>query len=162
MSDTTLVLIKPDAVQRGIVGEIISRFEQKGLTILGLKLVVPSRSLVECHYDEHTLKQYFNEMVDTLQGRPLIAVAIQGVRAQAVVRRMIGHTSNCRNCLPGTIRGDLGMSGRFTVVHASDSPESAKREVSLWFKSHEVCRYDRATLPWTETSMDLNEENVNG
>ena len=150
----TLVLIKPDAYERGIIGELITRFEKKGLTILALKLMLPSLELVEAHYAEHRDKLAFIAICGVLINNPTIAMVLQGSEAVEVVRTMTGHTSRCRECRPGTIRGDYGMSSRFTVVHASDSEEAAKREIPLWFKDDEILSYVKVTESWVHSTLD--------
>ena len=153
----TLVLIKPDAIQRCLVGEIISRIERKGLTIREMDMTVPHVQTVKRHYIEHCHQPFFDDMVETLANKPVISLLVEGINAVHVVRRLIGETSYCRDCSPGTIRGDFGVSSRYTLVHGSDSIESAERERALWFPSGpRPYRLDRDD--WTKTSMDRDEE----
>ncbi|HEY9408428.1 MAG TPA: nucleoside-diphosphate kinase [Jiangellaceae bacterium] len=132
MSERTLVLIKPDAVRRGLVGEILARYERKGLTIVALDQRVIDSSLSDAHYAEHVDKAFYPGLREFVTGGPLVALVLQGDEAIDVVRAMNGATDG-RKAAPGTIRGDLSNSKSENLVHASDSPESAKRELDLWF-----------------------------
>jgi nucleoside-diphosphate kinase len=140
--ERTLVLLKPDAVGRGIVGEIIARFERKGLELAGLKLIRLDGAAAEDHYAEHKGKPFFDGLVEFVTSGPLVAAAIEGRGAIKVVRAMVGATSG-QDALPGTIRGDFGVSGRFNLVHASDGPESAAREVARFFGASELVERER-------------------
>jgi nucleoside-diphosphate kinase len=144
--ERTLILLKPDAVGRGIVGEIISRFERKGLELAGLKLVLLNEAASREHYAEHEGKPFFEGLVDFVTAGPLVAAVIEGRGAVEVVRLMVGATSG-QDALPGTIRGDFGISDRFNLVHASDSTESAAREIPRFFGAAELI--DRKTREWT-------------
>jgi nucleoside-diphosphate kinase len=135
--ERTLVLIKPDAVQRGLAGRILDRFEQRGLTIQAAKLVTVDRRLAEQHYAEHREKPFFGELVEFITSAPTMALVLEGEGAIAVVRTTMGAT-NPANAAPGTIRGDFALSMPDNLVHGSDSPESAEREVSLWFVADEL------------------------
>jgi nucleoside-diphosphate kinase len=130
--ERTLVLIKPDAVQRGLAGEILSRFEQRGLAIRDARLVQVDRELAEQHYAEHAEKPFFGELVEFITSAPTLALALEGEGAIATVRRTMGAT-NPADSEPGSIRGDLALSMPDNLVHGSDSPESAERELQLWF-----------------------------
>lgn len=132
MSERTLVLIKPDAVRRGLIGEIIARFERKGLVIAALDQRVLSPSMSDAHYAEHVEKPFYPGLREFITGGPLVAMVAEGDEAIDVVRTMIGVTDG-RKAAPGTIRGDLALSTSENLVHASDSPDSAKREIALWF-----------------------------
>ena len=132
MAEQTLVLIKPDAMQRRLAGEILSRFEGRGLTVRGAKLVQVDRDLAEQHYAEHVDKPFFGELVEFITSSPTLALAVEGEGAIALVRTTMGAT-NPANAAPGTIRGDLALSMPDNLVHGSDSPESAARELALWF-----------------------------
>ncbi|MCB0975094.1 MAG: nucleoside-diphosphate kinase [Actinobacteria bacterium] len=132
VSNRTLVLCKPDAVERGLVGEIISRFERKGLTLAGVKMLTIDRELARRHYAEHVEKGFYPELEDFITRGPVVALAVQGPDAPAVVRLMMGVT-NPAEAAPGTIRGDLGILFTENLVHGSDSPESAARELNLFF-----------------------------
>ena len=132
MSERTLVLIKPDAVRRGLVGEIIGRFERKGLAIEAMVLRTMSPELADQHYAEHVEKPFYPPLKDFMTGGPLIAAVLSGDQVIEVVRALVGATDG-RKAAGGTIRGDLSLSNRENLVHASDSPDSAKRELALWF-----------------------------
>jgi nucleoside-diphosphate kinase len=128
----TLVLVKPDGVRRGLVGEIIGRIERKGLTLLAGRLFTIDRELAGKHYEEHTEKPFFGDLVDFITGGPVMALAVEGPEAVSIVRTLMGPT-NPATAPPGTIRGDFGTEITFNLVHGSDSPESATRELSLFF-----------------------------
>jgi nucleoside-diphosphate kinase len=130
--ERTLVLIKPDAVQRGLAGEILGRFERRGLAIRDARLVQVDRELAEQHYAEHAEKPFFGELVEFITSAPTLALALEGEGAIATVRRTMGAT-NPADSEPGSIRGDLALSMPDNLVHGSDSPESAQRELELWF-----------------------------
>ncbi len=132
MAERTLVLIKPDAMKRGLAGEILGRFERRGLEVTAAKLVQVDRELAERHYAEHAEKPFFGELVEFITSAPTLALALEGEGAIGVVRTTMGAT-NPANSAPGTIRGDLALSMPDNLVHGSDSPESAKRELALWF-----------------------------
>jgi nucleoside-diphosphate kinase len=132
VSERTLVLVKPDGVARGLVGEVLSRIERKGFTIVALELRVLDRALAEEHYGEHAGKPFFNDLVDFITGGPLVAAVIEGTEVIASWRSMMGAT-NPANAAPGTIRGDLASEMQNNVTHGSDSPESAAREIALFF-----------------------------
>jgi nucleoside-diphosphate kinase len=137
VAERTLVLVKPDAVERRLAGEILGRLEQRGLVIRGAKLVQVDRELAERHYAEHTEKPFFGELVDFITSAPTIALVVEGESAVAVVRSTIGAT-NPAEAAPGTIRGDLALAMPDNLVHGSDSPESAVREIALWFSDDEL------------------------
>lgn len=143
--ETTLVLIKPSGVQRGLAGKIIARFEQKGLIIAGTKMMQLNDSILREHYAHLVDRPFFPSLERSMQSSPIIALALRGVDAVAVVRAMTGVT-NSRNAAPGTIRGDFGMSGQENIVHASDSPENAAIEVARFFKPEEVFDYNPCTI----------------
>ena len=132
MTERTLVLIKPDAVARGLVGEVISRFERKGLTLSALVLRTMDVELADRHYAEHVEKAFYPPQRDFMTGGPLIAGIVSGDEAVEVVRNLVGATDG-RRAAAGTIRGDLSLSNRENLVHGSDSVESAEREIKLWF-----------------------------
>jgi nucleoside-diphosphate kinase len=146
--ERTLVLLKPDALQRGLVGEIISRFEKKGLKLVGLKMRNFPKDLLEKHYAVHKERPFYPTLVGFMSSGPVVAIALEGKDAIEVVRKMMGKT-NSRQAEPGTIRGDLGMSFSNNLVHGSDGPESAKFELDLWFgDAAERCTWDPADLGW--------------
>jgi nucleoside-diphosphate kinase len=132
VAERTLVLIKPDAMQRGLAGEILSRFEQRGLHVRAVKLVNVDRELAERHYAEHREKPFFGELTDFITSAPTLALVLEGDAAIGVVRTTIGATDPT-NADPGTIRGDLALAMPNNLVHGSDSAESAEREIALWF-----------------------------
>ncbi len=135
--ERTLVLVKPDAVERGLAGEIVGRLERRGLALRAAKLVRVDRALAEKHYSEHVDKPFFAELVDFITSAPTLALVVEGESAIAVVRATIGAT-NPATAAPGTIRGDLALAMPNNLVHGSDSPESAEREVELWFADDEL------------------------
>ncbi len=147
MMERTFVMIKPDAVQRGLIGEIIARLERKGLKIVALKMLHVSKDLAENHYAEHKGKSFFENLVDYITSAPVVAMVVEGKNAVKVVRTLVGAT-NPQEAQPGTIRGDYGMDIGRNVIHASDSLESARREISLFFKSEEIFDYKRIDEDW--------------
>ena len=153
MSERTLVLIKPDAVQRLLAGRLIARFEERGLKIVGLKLVRVDRDLAERHYAVHRDKPFFGGLVDFITSSPLVAVALEGPRAIAVVSAMVGATRP-HEAAPGTIRGDFGLETAQNLVHASDSPENAADEIALWFDDGEIFDHDRDIDRWVLAPAD--------
>ena len=132
MLERTLVLVKPDAVRRGLAGEILGRFERRGLVIRAARLLTVSRELAEEHYAEHSEKPFFGELVEFITSGPTWALVVEGEGVIATMRATIGATDPA-NAAPGTIRGDLASSMPDNLVHGSDSPESAEREIALWF-----------------------------
>lgn len=132
MSQRTLVLIKPDAVRRGLVGEVLARYESKGLTIIALQHRTIDASVADRHYAEHVAKDFYPPLRDFVTSGPLVAIVFEGDQAVEVVRALNGATDG-RKAAPGTIRGDLSLSNRENIVHGSDSPESAAREIAIWF-----------------------------
>jgi nucleoside-diphosphate kinase len=133
MTERTLLLIKPDGVERGLVGEIISRIERKGLTVAALEMRIVSEELARRHYAEHDGKPFFGSLLEFITSGPLVAAIVEGPRAVAAVRQLVGATDPVEKAAPGTIRGDFGLETQFNLVHGSDSPESALREIALWF-----------------------------
>jgi nucleoside-diphosphate kinase len=135
--ERTLVLVKPDALARGLAGEIVSRLEQRGLAIKAAKLVQVDQGLAERHYAEHTEKPFFGELVEFITSAPTLALVVEGESAIQVVRTTMGAT-NPTDAAPGTIRGDFALAMPDNLVHGSDSPEAAEREIQLWFTSDEL------------------------
>lgn len=133
VTEQTLVLIKPDGVRRGVVGEIINRIERKGLTLVALELKDVDEALARAHYAEHSERPFFGELVEFITSGPVVAAILQGPRAVAAFRQLAGGTDPVEKATPGTIRGDFGLQTQFNLVHGSDSPESAAREIGLWF-----------------------------
>jgi len=144
----TLVLCKPDSVQRGMVGRIISRFERKGLKIVGLKMMKVDQDLASRHYQEHAAKPFYNELCSFITSSPLVAMVIEGENVVAVVRNLLGVTDP-QDAASGTIRGDFGLNLTMNLVHGSDSPASAEREIDLFFTPKELHDYELALAPWT-------------
>jgi nucleoside-diphosphate kinase len=146
--ERTFIALKPDAVQRGLCGELISRFEKRGLKCLGLKLMQVSREQAENHYGEHREKPFFKGLVDFITSGPIVAMVWQGDNAVAVARQMMGAT-NPQQSAPGTIRGDFAIDLGRNVVHGSDSPTSAEREINIFFSPNElVSGWQRSTEGW--------------
>ena len=143
----TLVLAKPDAVQRGLIGEIIGRFERKGLKVVALRLLEVPREMAERHYAVHAGKHFYEGLVEFITSGPVAAIALEGPDAIATVRRLVGKTMP-NEAEPGTIRGDLGISGLRNLIHASDAADTADAELELWFGDGALVDYDRAIDPW--------------
>ena len=147
MTERTLVLVKPDGVQRLLVGRILARYEERGLKLVGLKLVRVSRELAEEHYAVHAERPFFVSLVDFITSGPLVALALEGPNAIAVVRAINGATRP-HEAAPGTIRGDFALETAQNIVHASDGPETATVELALWFRPDELLPYDREVDRW--------------
>ncbi|QYU69148.1 nucleoside-diphosphate kinase [Leptolyngbya sp. 15MV] len=145
--ETTLIILKPDAVQRGLMGRIIARFEDKGLQIVGCKLTQIPRSLAETHYEAHKTKPFYPGLVKFMTSSPVLILAIRGNGAITIARNMMGATFGSK-AAPGTIRGDFGVSNSFNLIHGSDSPEAAERELKLFFKPDEVLPFPRNADAW--------------
>ncbi|QZZ21021.1 nucleoside-diphosphate kinase [Leptothermofonsia sichuanensis E412] len=145
--ERTFLAIKPDGVQRKLVGEIIRRFEAKGFTLVGLKLMNVSRELAETHYGVHRERPFFSSLVEFITSGPVVAMVWEGDGVIASARKIIGAT-NPLNAEPGTIRGDLGVNVGRNLIHGSDAPETAQQEVSLWFKDEELVSWQPTLMPW--------------
>jgi nucleoside-diphosphate kinase len=145
----TLILLKPDAVQRRLVGSVIQRFEHKGLRLVGMKLVHASRKLAEQHYAVHKGKPFYDSLLSFLTGGPTVALVWEGREAVAVGRTLMGPTDGTK-APPATIRGDFAISVQNNLVHGSDSPENAALEIALWFTADELLTYDMADARWVE------------
>ena len=145
--ERTLVLVKPDAMQRGLATEVLNRLERRGLRIAGLKLLQVDRALAERHYAEHASKAFYEGLVAYITSSPIVAAVFEGTGAVEVVRTTMGKT-NPREALPGTVRGDLGLEIGRNLIHGSDSLESAAREVGLFFRPEELLSYERAVDRW--------------
>jgi len=150
----TLVIIKPDAVNRGLIGEIVNRFEDKGLKIIGLKMVHLKDEILEKHYAQHKTKAFFQDLVQFMKLSPTILMVLEGNEAISVVRKMAGPTFGVE-AEPGTIRGDFSMSISHNVVHASDSIETAKKEIKRFFKKNEIFPYQRIDWNIIYSEQDL-------
>lgn len=145
--ERTFVAIKPDGVQRGIVGEVIRRFESKGFMLVGLKVMQVSRELAEQHYAVHKERPFFPGLVNFITSGPLVAMVWEGDGVIASARKLIGAT-NPLTAEPGTIRGDFGVSIGRNLIHGSDAPETAQQEIKLWFKDEELVSWEPAITPW--------------
>jgi nucleoside-diphosphate kinase len=145
--ERTFLAIKPDGVQRGLVGEIISRLETKGFTLVALKLLHPSRALAEQHYAVHKERPFFGGLVDFMTSGPVVAMIWQGDGVVAAARLLIG-TTNPLVSPPGTIRGDLGINIGRNIIHGSDAVETAQSEIALWFKDEEIVNWTPTVSPW--------------
>jgi nucleoside-diphosphate kinase len=145
--ERTFLAIKPDGVQRKLVGEIIRRFEAKGFTLVGLKLMMVSPELAGEHYGEHREKPFFKGLVDFITSGPVVAMVWEGKGVVASARKMMGVT-NPLNSEPGTIRGDFGVDIGRNIIHGSDAPETAVREIALWFKSEELASWSPSLTSW--------------
>jgi nucleoside-diphosphate kinase len=153
VNERTLVLIKPDGVQRLLTGRILARYEDRGLKLVGLKLIQVSRDLAERHYAIHREKPFFAGLVDFITSAPLVAGVLEGPNAIAVVRAMNGATRP-HEAAPGSIRGDFALETAQNLVHASDSPENAASEIALWFRDDELLDYDREIDRWVLATED--------
>ncbi|NLY24490.1 MAG: nucleoside-diphosphate kinase [Bacteroidales bacterium] len=152
--EVTLVILKPSAVQRKILGEVISRFEKKGIQIVGLKMMQLTDETLEEHYAHLKDKPFFGRIKDSMQASPVIVMALKGLDAVNVVRKLTGVT-NGRDAQPGTIRGDYGMSVQENIVHASDSPETAAIELKRFFSDNEIFNYSSFLLPYLYANDEL-------
>ena len=147
--ETTLIIVKSDAVQRGLMGRIVARFEAKGLQIVAGKFMQVSEELARTHYAEHAQKPFFGELIGYITACPVLVLAMRGRGAVAVCRKMIGATDGAA-AEPGSIRGDFGMSKTCNLVHGSDSAASAERELALWFDAAELSDYQRDVDRWID------------
>ena len=147
VKERTFMMIKPDAVQRGLIGEIVSRFEKKGIKIIAMKMVSVSRDLAEKHYGVHKGKPFFEPTVKYIISSPVVAMVLEGENTIDMVRGMMGKT-NPQEASPGTIRGDFGQFIGRNIVHGSDGPDTAKFEINLWFKPEEISSYSRIDEKW--------------
>ena len=147
--ERTFLAIKPDGVQRGLVGEIVRRFETKGFTLVGMKFMKVSRELAESHYDVHRERPFFSNLVDFITSGPIVAMVWEGEGVVAAARKMIGAT-NPLTAEPGTIRGDFGVNIGRNLIHGSDAIETAQREISLWFSDEELVAWESQMKPWLQ------------
>ncbi len=146
-AERTLILLKPDCVQRRLMGKIISRFEEKGLNLIGLKMLQVTPALAKQHYAEHVQKPFYPGLEKFITASPIVAIVIEGLEAIRVIREMLGATSGLK-AAAGTIRGDYSSSRQMNLVHASDGPEAAAREIALYFKNEELFAYSPTLTPW--------------
>lgn len=149
--ERTLILLKPDCVQRRLMGEVIARFEAKGLNIVALKMMRVTPALSKQHYAEHVAKPFYPQLELFITGGPIVAAIVEGLEVIRVVRDMLGATSGLK-AAAGTIRGDFSSSRQMNLVHASDGPEAAAREIALYFKKEEICEYEPTIVPWLRAS----------
>jgi nucleoside-diphosphate kinase len=149
--ERTLILLKPDCVQRRLSGRILTRFEDKGLNIIALKMMQVTPDLAKQHYAEHVQKGWYPTLEKFITGGPIVAAILEGLEAIRVVREMLGATSGLK-AAPGTIRGDFSSSRQMNLVHASDGPEAAAREIELYFKPTEIISYQPTITPWMRAS----------
>lgn len=147
--EKTLIILKPDTVQRGLMGEIIQRIERRGLRIAAMKMMWVDRDLAERHYAEHKGKSFYEPLLKFITSAPVMVMVVQGPEAISVMRAMMGKT-NSKQAAAGTIRGDYGLSNRHNLIHGSDSPKSAEREIPLFFEPEEIFDYKRVTEPWAD------------
>jgi len=145
--EKTFIMVKPDGVQRGLIGEVVKRFEKKGFTLVGAKLMQISNSLAEEHYGEHKERPFFGELVEFITSGPVFAMVWEGENVISVARNMIGAT-NPAEANPGSIRGDLAVTVGKNIIHGSDSPESAEREINLFFTNEEQVNYEKQANAW--------------
>jgi nucleoside-diphosphate kinase len=145
--ETTLIILKPDAVQRALMGRIITRFEDKGLQVVGCKLMKISQELAAKHYEAHREKGFYPGLVRFMTSSPVLVLAVRGLNAITIARKMMGATFGSK-AEPGTIRGDFGVSNSFNLIHGSDSPEAAAKELGLFFGKGEIVEYPRAGEAW--------------
>ncbi|GEL08119.1 nucleoside-diphosphate kinase [Salisediminibacterium halotolerans] len=145
--EQTFVMVKPDGVQRGLTGEILTRFEKKGFTIAAAKMMMITEELAGTHYGEHKGKPFYEGLVDFITSGPVFAVVLEGENCISEARKMMGKT-NPAEAAPGTIRGDFGLSVSKNLVHGSDSAESAEREISLFFNDAEILNYSKTVSKW--------------
>jgi nucleoside-diphosphate kinase len=149
--ERTLILLKPDCVQRRLAGRVLARFEDKGLNIVALKMMHVTPELAKQHYAEHVQKGWYPTLEKFIAGGPIVAAIIEGLESIRVVREMLGATSGLK-AAPGTIRGDFSSSRQMNLVHASDGPEAAQREIALYFKPAEICEFEPTITPWLRAS----------
>jgi nucleoside-diphosphate kinase len=145
--ERTLILLKPDCVQRRLMGRVIARFEDKGLGIIAMKMMRVTPELAKKHYAEHVKKDWYPALESFITGGPIVAAIVEGLEAIRVVREMLGATSGLK-AAPGTVRGDFSSSRQMNLVHGSDGPEAAAREIALYFRDDEICAYVPDIKPW--------------
>ena len=145
--ERTLIIFKPDAVQRMLVGRILARFEDKGLRVAAMKLQQSPLAQVEEHYEVHKARPFYRSLVEFMSSGPVILAVLEGPQAITVVRSLLGATDG-RQASPGTIRGDFGLDQQYNLIHASDGPETAEKEIKLFFKPEEIVNYTRAPERW--------------
>jgi nucleoside-diphosphate kinase len=149
--ERTLILLKPDCIQRRLMGRVIARFEDKGLNLIAMKMMRVTPELAKQHYAEHVNKPFYPALETFITGAPVVATIVEGLEAIRVVREMLGATSGLK-AAAGTIRGDYSSSRQMNLVHASDGPEAAQREIALYFSDEEICAYEPTLVPWLRAS----------
>jgi nucleoside-diphosphate kinase len=149
--ERTLILLKPDCVQRRLMGRVIARFEDKGLNIIAMKMMRVTPDLAKQHYAEHVKKDWYPALEGFITGGPIVAAVVEGLEAIRAVREMLGATSGLK-AAPGTVRGDFSSSRQMNLVHGSDGPDAAKREIALYFRDGEICGYQPTIVPWLRAS----------
>ncbi len=147
MAQRTLIIIKPDGVQRGLVGEILGRFEKRGLKLAGLKLMAVDRQLAETHYAVHRERPFFSDLIEFITAGPVVCAVVEGPEAITVVRTLVGAT-RFTEAAPGSIRGDFALDLTMNLIHASDAPETAAKEIDLFFQPNELLDYTREGDRW--------------
>ncbi|MBN1514489.1 MAG: nucleoside-diphosphate kinase [Phycisphaerae bacterium] len=152
--EQTLIILKPDCIQRRLVGRIIQRFEDKGLTVAAMKLMQFSKELAERHYAPHKGKTFYSRLIDYITRGPVVVMVVRGFNAISVCRKLLGATFGS-DAEPGTIRGDFAVSATYNLVHGSDGPESARTEIGLYFRPDEVLDYESATDTWVKRADEL-------
>ncbi len=150
-TEQTLVLLKPDCVQRRLIGRILTRFEDKGLNIIGMKMIRVTPEMAREHYADHVDKPFYPGLEGFITGGPVVAMLVEGLEAIRVVREMTGATSGLK-ATPGTIRGDFSLSRQKNLIHASDGAEAAARETSFYFDDEEICHYEPTITPWMKAA----------
>jgi nucleoside-diphosphate kinase len=149
--ERTLILLKPDCVQRRLMGRVIARFEDKGLNIIAMKMMRVTPELAKQHYAEHIKKEWYPALESFITGAPVVAAVVEGLDGIRVVREMLGATSGLK-AAPGTVRGDFSSSRQMNLVHGSDGAEAAAREIALYFTNDEICEYEPRIRPWLRAS----------
>ncbi len=149
--ERTFTLLKPDCIQRRLMGEVLARFEAKGLNLIAMKMLRITPELAKQHYAEHVEKAWYPTLEGFITGGPVVAAVVEGLDAIRVVREMLGATSGLK-ATPGTIRGDFSSSQQMNLVHGSDGPEAAAREIALYFNDDEICSYEPTITPWMHAS----------
>ncbi|WP_170007475.1 nucleoside-diphosphate kinase [Bacillus fonticola] len=146
--EKTFLMVKPDGVQRNVIGDVVARFERKGFQLVGAKLMLITEEMAKTHYAEHTERPFFGELVDFITSGPVFAMVWEGEGVITTARTMMGAT-NPQDALPGTIRGDFAVTVGKNIIHGSDSSESAEREIGIFFKNEELVEYSKAITTWT-------------
>ncbi|HVT29267.1 MAG TPA: nucleoside-diphosphate kinase [Lacipirellulaceae bacterium] len=149
--ERTFILLKPDCIQRRLMGRILARFEDKGLNIIAMKMMHVTPDLAKKHYAEHVKKDWYPALEAFITGSPVVAAVVEGLEAIRVVREMLGATSGLK-AAPGTVRGDFSSSRQMNLVHGSDGPDAAKREIALYFRDDEICSYEPTITKWLRAS----------